>query len=788
MKYGIEVIKPDYVFIKLIPNNSLKNTQTHLIARTIANMYKSLWQTVIREDEKVVNLFKRQFSIGTKWSLKRQGKIGYFVYLEKTKIEFYFIIPQHYYSVMKERITGVWNGITIEEVPEIPTFSDDAFKYQMVYEKEDGLSLATDRKNNDFLNASLNVVDLLEDGDKAGVLFNFAPISQESFKYAYKSTMDKVKNGVPTDRKKTGVKYLLKMGLSIVDTLLKDIAEVLAGKSVKKSEEDGVIEGIIERMNGGKQISVSTEKKIRGQLIDTQILVLSESKHGTKFTERSYATSLAQSFDVISGDNRLVKRAYNGKVDYRATRIEGAESMRVWDEEAQNFLAIAGREILEKYPFMGRIETQETQIPKDLQTGVMCIGETTFRGHSQKAYLSDDEQFKKLMLLLIGPTRAGKSNLISHLCIDAIENGECVVIMDYIKKCELSRDVASCFPKEKVLRITFDDITKMQGLGYNEVGISDNPFKRYGNAKKQTTNTLTLINAINDGSGDNTRLSPKMERYLESACLVVYMSGGSIKDIFGVLLNHVTRHRFISQVPAEQMEFMQDYVDGLREIDETNKDGDITGTRVQAGIIDRLNALKKNPYMELMLKKGVDNNVNLVEEMQRNQVIVIEMPQAMFTTDGEKDILTTYWMTKIWLALQVRADTVEEDDIKKVNLVIDEIYQVQHTEMFLKSKLSQIAKFGMKPIVSCHYINQLKYMRDELRSANASYMLIAGCDKKNFAELRDELYPFVDEDLQNLKRYHSMNYVKTKDGYAQFITKLPPEVSKRTQKNAPLVN
>jgi hypothetical protein len=166
--------------------------------------------------------------------------------------------------------------------------------------------------------------------------------------------------------------------------------------------------------------------------------------------------------------------------------------------------------------------------------------------------------------------------------------------------------------------------------------------------------------------------------------------------------------------------------------------------------------------------------VNLVDEIQKNQLVCIRMPQSMFTTDGEKDIYTTYWMTKLWLALQVRADAIRDKSQRtKVNLIIDELYQIPTAEKFLTAKLSQVAKFICKPIISCHYINQLHYMRDELRSANTSYMLIAGCDKKNYDELKSELYPFSSEDLKNLKRYHSLNYIKCKEGYARFITKLP---------------
>ena len=132
------------------------------------------------------------------------------------------------------------------------------------------------------------------------------------------------------------------------------------------------------------------------------------------------------------------------------------------------------------------------------------------------------------------------------------------------------------------------------------------------------------------------------------------------------------------------------------------------------------------------------------------------------------------------MALQIRADRIrDKKQRRKVNIVIDEIYQVDNTEKFMTTKLSQIAKFIAKPIISCHYINQLKYMRKELRSANTSYMLISGCDRDNYSELKSELYPFTEEDLANMKPYHSMNYVKSRDGYARFITKLPGKVEER---------
>ena len=113
----------------------------------------------------------------------------------------------------------------------------------------------------------------------------------------------------------------------------------------------------------------------------------------------------------------------------------------------------------------------------------------------------------------------------------------------------------------------------------------------------------------------------------------------------------------------------------------------------------------------------------------------------------------------------------------KVNLIIDELYQVNNAEKFLKLKLSQLPRFNLKPIISCHYLNQVKAIREEFRSANASYMLISGCDKKNYDELKSELYPYSEEDLLSLKRFHSLNLMKCNEGYAKFIISLPAPIS-----------
>ncbi|HZG83813.1 hypothetical protein [Paenibacillus sp.] len=772
----LQVVRPEYAFLRLKPNNSIRNQATHKIARAIATLYKNILENVKREEEKLIKVLGREFLLGTRYSVTAPAKVSYYVYMERQRIEFYFIVPRQHLSFLREKITDVWTGVTIEEVDALPEFGVGATKLQLHYEKEDALSLATDRRNNDLLLSNLNVVELLEEGDKAAVFYNFLPGSQFSWRATYRHTIDKVNRHMPVDRNKAGLGYAAKMALSVANTLLSEMGEVFTGKKAKETRTN-LLEGLIERLNGGKAISESTQRKAGATILNTEIVVLSESADGLR--QRNAARSLAQSFDTISEDNRLAYKPYRRTFHFTDYTLH-AERNKIGDQEAQNFIALPGREVLERFAGIERVETQETEVPEDLRHGVMCIGTNTYRGQEQKAYLSTDREYRNLTLVLIGPTRAGKSTLLGNLGADAIRNGECMIVFDFISNCQLSSEIAALFPPEKVLNIECGDLRKLQGLGYNEIGRSADPLRQYENAKMSATQLQTLVNAI---ATNDAPLTPKMKRYLQAAALVVFINGGAIRDVFEVLQDHEARAVAINAAPASQAELLRKHAASLAELDETDKKGVVTGTKdsLISGIIDRMNELEANTYLEMMLQKDTAGNIDLVKEIQKNQLICIRMPERAYPTDAEKDVICTYWMSKLRLALQIRDYQIpDRSKHTKVNMVIDELYQVRTTERMLKENLSRLAKFSLKPIISCHYLNQINIIRDELRSANASYMLISGCDKKNYAELQSELYPYQEEDLLNLPRYHSLNLIKNADGYARFITKLPKPVRNAT--------
>lgn len=771
----IQVLKPRYVYLKLTPNNSLRNNGTNKIAKTISLLYANIFKAIQAENAKVINFFGKDTLFYTKYSIQLQSKVLYYVYIEKGKVEFYFMIPDHYLSVMTEKIKDTWSNLTITQVTELPRVSDSALSYQLLYKHEDGLSLETDRRTNDLLSSNLNIINVLEEGDQIAIMYNFMPTPQFGWPAQYKNTLEKVKRKESTLKNKANILYVFQFLANLISETFNLLSDPLKSNEARaRRKDDSLLTETLIKLNNRVDISTSTAGKANQVILNTQIIVQSDSPKA--LNKINNAKSICQSFDSISGDNSLVPVKINKR---KIAPIESFSLVPKYNKmstsECSNFIALPGRELLDQYKIIDKVETQELDIPEDLREGIMNIGTVTYRGKQKKAYLSSDFEYQFLTLNIIGPSRAGKSNLIGHLTIDAIAAGECVIIFDFCGNCELSNTISTFIPEDKTLIVDCSDYSKMQGMGYNEIRKTDDIFEQYRNAKEQASQLVTLIDTVNT---QDKAMSPKMERYLLAAALVVFISNGSIKDVFDILQNHVLREKFLYKIPDEHLENLEEYLMTLLELDEI-KDGKVIGTQYSkvSGIMDRLHKLKKNTYIELMLKKDTTNNFDLVDEMQKNQLICLKMPEVMFMTDEERDIYCTYWMTKIWMSLQIRKWAIpDRKDLTKVNIVIDELYQVNQTEAFLTSKLSRLAKFSAKPIISCHYINQMKTIRDELRSANASYMLVSGCDSKNYQELKTELAPFTEEDLLKLKEFHSLNYIKCKSGYARFITKLPPKL------------
>jgi hypothetical protein len=182
----LEFMEPKYIYLKIVPSTSIRNYNSDNILKVIASLYRNLSQRV-----KIIN---------KKFIFESPAKVSFYIYMEKSKVEFYFIVPEKHYSLFKDKITDTWNNkVTISIVTNIPLFNHDSTKFYLDYKNNDAMSLVTDKRNNSLLASELSTLYVMEEGDSAGVFFNFIPLSQSSWIAEYENAMKRVySNGIIT--------------------------------------------------------------------------------------------------------------------------------------------------------------------------------------------------------------------------------------------------------------------------------------------------------------------------------------------------------------------------------------------------------------------------------------------------------------------------------------------------------------------------------------------------------------------------------------------------------------
>ena len=750
---------PEYIYLHIIPQKSIRNYKTDTITKTIAHTYKSLNKRVKIEQKKL--FFETNF------------KIGYVIDISSSNADFYFVVPKSFSNLLMEKAKEIWSTATIElmDTP-IKEFSKTALRYELSYKKEDALSLNIDKKSNEPLNSILGSMNILKDDDRVTVCYNFIPTSQDRWKIRYDDTVERFKKGKTVDKNIATAPSILKLSLGLILNILDSILEVFCDflGADKYKEEDSLYNAVMKIFQKNEELSPLTKQKREQNIIQTQIAVVSESSNKTRKTEN--AISVCQAFGSLDGDNRLIYHRTKSK--FKLTDYDFAiKNSYTSTVEASSFVQIPARTLLEEYN-INHISIEETSLPPLLQQGYIQLGFTTYRGTKTMAYLEDDREIGSLPLVILGRQGGGKTTYLCNYASYVVKRGESIVHIDYIKNCEASKSIESALGSNNVIILDFSKEDGLQSFAYNELRFTNDMswFEKQELANKKSQLILELVNAINE-NGDP--LSPKMEKYLMAASDIVNLNDkATLKDIMRCLQDYRFRDKIIKTIPAELTTDLEEEVFVLRELDEVSKEGAVIGTRDSKieGILDRLTLLKRDFYLKKMFNKSPENNLDFTKALEEGKFILIRMPQAKFK-NYVKNVITTFLTTKVWTACEIRGELNERN--RRCHLLIDEISQCHTAEMFMESILTQTRKFGLKFVLTGQYLDQLnKKTIYSLKGAGASFMLLTGSIKEDFNYFKDELSEkYTYEDIRKMEKHSSLNIVNTSVGFCSFITKLP---------------
>lgn len=765
-----KLIKPTYVYLQITPHKSIRNYNSSNIAKAIAHTYRAINRRIYKQQKKL--FFETNY------------KISYVIDIKNNNANFYFIIPDIFQNIIMEKCKEIWSKATMQIVDKIEDMEGDTDLYSLSYKKEDAMSLSVDKKSNEPLNSILSVMDIMKDQDRIRVVYNFLPISQFGWLDRYNTTIDKIKEHKSIEKKQMSFDYIVRSTIvnvfKIFDGIVQVINDFTGGnpENTQKSLYSAIL-GILEQQ---QSLSPATNKKKEATILNTQIAVLTQSSDETR--RENNAMSVCQAYRTLDEDNELIYKKEKHKINIEDYDFK-IDTNTMSTDECSNFIQVPGRMLLLQHKIK-HINVEENNIPVELKEGTKRLGNAKFKGNTIPAYLENEYNSGNLPLVLIGSQGGGKTTYIGNYAKDCVEAKESLIVIDYIKNCELSNTIKKYVPKDKLIELDLSTEEGIQGLGYNEIEIKPDmkTFDKLKLASLQAQQIMSLIDSVSVGDP----LSSRMRRFLNAAANVVFVQGyNSVKNVVECLENCKKRQLYTSSLSLEIKAELEDELNTLKELDEWSKGQkatkdkeevkpEIVGTNTSKieHILDRIGMLREDFKLKYMYNKPLNDNINLVKCMEEGKVVLIKMPEADFPTKMQKNMLVTYFTTKIWLASQLRGMFNEKP--LRCNTIIDEVFQAPTSMDLLEYILPQSRKFGCKFVFSTQYISQLDKIFSTLEASGSSFMMLTGSTENDFDHFKSKLENFEFEDLRDMEQFSSLNLIKYSKGYASFVTKLPKPI------------
>lgn len=725
------------------------------------------------------------------------------IVISKEDIEFNYFTED---KTDKEIWYKYYNGVTMEELNRNRFIMMDARNYlvgEMELKNHYFLALNTNKQDIEPLGSILDIQKLLSKDEEVIIHHIIVPCEPEWGNEWEKAYAQYRANILPKkrrfDKKSIGVAIAGiggKIGIGLANTLQEFALE---GTKWEKDINKLTIEDAeLKKFKRERPIRRATIDKAKSIGYDTTIRILIKSNDIKR--REIIINNVKNSYHHLAWDNELefVKvnlvrgKKENNEVIKRVVNMEGSGHLInpniLGIEEVGKLFLMPMITLQEEYK-MKKTDNRQVEFPEELLEGIIKIGYMQYKTESRMMHWFNHKDYLTLPKIVVGGMGAGKSSYTISYCIDAYKNKDCVIVFDYIDECPIAESIKKHIPRKDIIELSPKDLDGKLSFFYKEIIPNKDAdiITKKKLASKFAEQIIYLINALNDG--DVQPLSASMKRTLDSASQVSFLSGRyRVADVIEVLQNHKFRAKIIREV-IELGIYEEDYykIQDLKSLDDVKKTKvdkvdvyEVVGTVATKTdrIMDRVNILLRNIYLENMLYRDGKDEIDFTEIMQENKVILIKLPESEFSTRWVKDVIVTYYLSRLWLASLLRAGKYDKYNRNIVHVITDEIHQLENATKVLFEHITESRKFGLAYYFTCQYLNQFKSLLEGVEGAKANYMLLAGTHKNNFIALKEECREFTLNELLNMKEFHSFNIIHTKEGVRRFISHLPKDLAK----------
>lgn len=686
-----------------------------------------------------------------------------------------------------------------EDVREFPISTEDLLAVEMVTREHFLFSLKTRTNGLEPLRYILDLKRQLKPGERFIYQIILHSLDNE-WRQLYGEAYKKYKDGIMPNKFKLKASDIVKLGgdisLKVAIEILSVFEEIIYGESeLTKIDltEDNV--AILKKDKGISRDTINKGSDI-GYEVAIRGLIYSKSNSRRDFI----ANQFKNCFSCLEEDNklslkRLKPKPFNlNRIRYReiiSTPITSSK-MILSASEVANLLYLPQITLQQEYN-MERLDFREVGLKDELKEGIIPIGEL-YGSNGVNAYWSKVKDVLTLSKVFVGVKGSGKSKYLENYVYYAHKSGNCIIYFDYIENNQNALEVSKHIPKEDIIKL---DLSKGFTFDYPELDITNIPKdEEYERTLKRISSEYcklveTFINTIN--TDDTAELTGNMRNILVSACSFTFLVGDTaLYSIYKILTDHVYRYKVTQKVKEMNIYRDDDFrFNTLKSLDVVEvspkaKKEKVVGTNNKADrVLDRFNALMRDSRTEEMLL-GIDrNSINFVDVFEKNKLVLILMPEEYFSDDELKDIVVTYFLSRMWLSALKRGALIpNREDRNVVHIVLDEVHKLKHATRLMIKNIAEDRKYRTTYIYTCQYLKQFGSLWNAVKGSGSHFMLLSGTEKENFNMLKEEIgNNFTLEELLNLPPRTSLNLIRYNgQNITSFISKLPPMLSDTLRK------
>lgn len=417
-----------------------------------------------------------------------------------------------------------------------------------------------------------------------------------------------------------------------------------------------------------------------------------------------------------------------------------------------------------------KIRDTHTNTSTNPKVGTHHVATVFNKGIQQERYLNEDAKVHSLALL--GPQGCGKTTYLNRYCSEALNNNECVIVLDYTQESSITNEVIASFEKDRVLMLDLSEKENTLSFSFEEL----HPYYQHDFRDiliALSTKVEATINLLNTIPGEQLEMTTRMTRLLSAACWVVYTNPNtSLIDVRNFLMDNAYRLKTIDQIPSMLSLEAQSRLAILRQAHLIDAIDTTTPTYV-TDLLDRFLFLSENWRLRHIFENTTLETLNFNDTLNNKDLIIIKIPNSYYSPTMQ-ELLSACVLNKLRIALNL-SKTKPNVKTRKTNLVLTETFHVKSSEQVL-CELYSCARLYDLNIISVLFTPQDIEIAKKYSHLIHNYIVFTGTPQSYVTNLFSKFDNLDIPNIVDLKKFHGWYLLSKPQGYSSFIGQLPPPI------------